>query len=118
MSGARGRQLFGVVNCRIYDAPDADGGVADGGVTRAAMGGSCFVDGREIKQVWYADTEAGIVKTYDVLGDGKAHPGREFAPADFPGREVDAPLDGVLSETLRGKVELFAGVESRTEVIP
>lgn len=93
----RGKQLFGVANFRPMN-----------GLAHKAIGGSCFVDGREIKQAWFVDTEAGIVKTYDVLGDGKLHSGREFTSADFPGREVESPWDGVVSETLHGKVDLFA----------
>jgi hypothetical protein len=33
----------------------------------------CLVDGSEVADVWYVDTEAGIVRRYDVLGDGLAH---------------------------------------------
>ena len=32
-----------------------------------------------------------------------------YAPSDFPGRDVECPIDGVLRERLTGKVELFAG---------
>lgn len=70
------------------------------------------VDGVEVKQCWYADAAAGIAKTYDVLRDGTPHTVRRDFPEfwskeDFPGRDVDCPLDGVLSETLRGKVEIW-----------
>lgn len=75
----------------------------------------CLVDGKEINCVWYADTEAGIVKTYDVLGDGKAHATREligFGTLSVDSmvvnhRLVEAPIDGVVSVTLSGKVELL-----------
>lgn len=101
----RGKQLFGVVDFHHMDD-----------LAREAIGGTCLLDGREIKQVWFADTEAGIVRTYDVLGDGKVHRGgREFLTRDFPGRDVGSPVDGVLSETLRGKVELFAAAEAGGE---
>lgn len=75
-----------------------------------------FVNGEEIRQVWYVDTDAGIVKSYDVLGDGephcvsdgfKGHSTILYAPEDFPGREVECPEFGVLSETLRGTVNLL-----------
>lgn len=77
--------------------------------------GRCLVDGKEIQGVWYVDVVHGFVCTFDVLHDGnvatctaKDRDGKDFwLTSDFPGREVDAPRDGVLSETLRGKVELF-----------
>ncbi len=88
------------------------------------IGGKCFVDGRQIAQVWFADTETGVVKTYDVFGDGKARatcggysaidkPFGDvlYTPADFPGREVECPLDGAVSEMLRGKVELIESAD-------
>lgn len=98
------KQYFGRFNYQInlFDPPEI----------KESEHGVCLLDGKEIKQVWYADTEAGIVKTYDVLGDGVPHAVRRGYVAahevsDFPGREIDAPLDGVLSETLHGKVEIF-----------
>lgn len=82
--------------------------------TKAMQNGRVTVDGEEIHQVFYADTEAGIVKTFDVFRNFKPTAVRRSADmddiwvaGDFPGREVDAPPDGVLSETLRGRVELF-----------
>lgn len=79
-------------------------------------GNKVFVDGIEIKLVFYVDTEAGIVKTYDVFRNGliRSTAGREllsellkvYTPSDFPGREVECPKNGVMSETLRGKVEI------------
>lgn len=84
------------------------------------FGNKVTLDGRTIEQVWYADTESGILKTYDVFRDGKPRTtshgfryphtkplGDVYSPDDFPGREVDCPPDGVLSETLRGKVEIW-----------
>lgn len=71
------------------------------------FGGVCLLDGKEVKQVWYVDTEAGIVKTYDVLHDGVVHPGWNYLPKDFPNRDVDCSEGSPLSETLRGKVELY-----------
>jgi len=75
----------------------------------------CFVNNVEIKLVCYANTETGIVKTYDVFRDGKYHLtyeifGNEVCPyvydEVFRSREIETPLDSVLSEILRGKVEL------------
>ena len=74
--------------------------------------GKVFVDGTEINRVFYVDTERGIVKTYDVLhNDAAATPTRKpdgtfWTAADFPGREVEAPEDGVLEETIRGTVRV------------
>jgi len=100
-----GRELFGRFNFRtmdFYPFTHAD-----------VIGGKCLVDGEEIKNVWFADTEMGIVRTYDVLHDGSLAtatakgPGCLWHPSDFPGREVECPWDGALSETLRGRVQIF-----------
>ena len=55
--------------------------------------------------------ETGFVVTFDVVPDGMIVPARNYTAADFPGREVDCPWDGVLAETIRGKVELFTREE-------
>lgn len=75
-------------------------------------GGRFFLDGKEITQVCYIDNEAGTVRTLDVLGDGKPHATRKadgtaWTSADFPGREVQCPADGALSEILYGEVEIW-----------
>ena len=74
----------------------------------------CFLDGKEIKQVWYVDTDAGIVKTMDVFGDDKTYhryslDGEKLAALLGSGRDIDAPFDKAISETLRGNVELVIG---------
>lgn len=87
-----------------------------------------FLDGKELTAVWYADDEAGIVKTYHI-SQGESYVAsavnpqtlerftfdlrntkfiargfnRSSVPADW---EIEAPEDGVVSRTLRGKVEL------------
>ena len=71
----------------------------------------CWWTGREIKLVRYADTQAGFVIFVDVVLDGMIVPARNYTAADFPGREVDCPWDGVLAGTIRGKVELFTREE-------
>ncbi len=96
----RGKQLFGVVSWLDGDERTL--------LTWAMGGGTCLIDGKEIRLVCFADTAAGIVKTYDVMGDGESHFARGYTPADFPGREVECVQDDVLTETQRGKVELFA----------
>lgn len=65
-----------------------------------------FVEGREILKVWFFDTEEGVVKTYDVMRDGLIRATDKERSADFPGREVQCPAGGVLSETFRGAVTL------------
>ncbi len=77
----------------------------------------CLVDGVEIKQVWYADTEVGVVKSYDVLGDGKPYATRDplIQALMLDGKVVegiepwDLPFDGVASKTVRGKIEFVIG---------
>jgi hypothetical protein len=106
------KQVLGYVNWREMDSFPA-------GLVERCMGGKVFVDGVEIKLAWYVNTETGIVKTYDVFHDGNPRPVIKspgwlgaairdyYTEKHFPGREVDCPVDGALSETLRGKVELF-----------
>jgi hypothetical protein len=56
------------------------------------IGGRVTVDGIEIRLVWYIDTDAGVVKTYDVFGDGKPH---------------CRCAGDLISRTITGEVELF-----------
>ena len=81
------------------------------------LGGRIFLDGREIKHVWYVDTDANLIRTYDV----SAHPlaavredklaiascdiARIF-PSGLP-PFVEAPVGGVASWTIFGTVEVF-----------
>lgn len=91
------------------------------------------VDGQEIRGVFYVDTDAGLVKTYDVFGDGRTYTGdltSNRAWAGFPTfyeanvgylnminakRIGRVPLDEyrfgdrceILSRTVRGKVTTF-----------
>ena len=71
---------------------------------------TCFVDGVEIKQVWYANTETGVVKTYDVLRDDRVYASSDaeaIAKALLqPSVELEILRDSALSETLRGRVEI------------
>lgn len=90
-------------------------------------GARVLLDGREIPEVWYVDTDAGIVKTYAVLFDApvalveriRAALDRpalnareifaaerfsvELLPADY---EIESPPDAVVSRTLRGAVSI------------
>lgn len=41
-----------------------------------------LVDGVEIRQVWYVNTDIGFVCTYDVFGDGSMHDRDNVFPID------------------------------------
>lgn len=68
-----------------------------------------FVDGREINEVFYLDTDAGFVRTYDVLGTGDVI----GAPAyDGYGKPIDPDPSwegggtGVYWKTIHGVVTM------------
>ena len=76
-----------------------------------------FVDGVEQRQVWYVDTDAQLVKTFDVYGDGHAYATATGFRGDRTNPDVRAAellsddpdvedRDGILSRTVRGRVEL------------
>jgi len=70
----------------------------------------CFVDGVEIQKVYYVDTEAGIVKTYDVMGDGRSRHVSECGKT-IPSIEVLRSsgvyvVNGRLHKLIRGSVEM------------
>jgi hypothetical protein len=48
-----------------------------------------FLDGVEIKKAWYTDVRRAVVRTYDVMGNGKPR--------------LNDARTGVLSKELRGK---------------
>ncbi len=74
------------------------------------VGAKAFMDGNEIPYVYFADEEAGIIKTYWIDGVSKegdpAIRAAGWRPQDFPGREVLCAQDDVLREILRGKVTI------------
>ncbi len=84
------------------------------------LGSRCYVDGHDVQLVWYVDTFAGVVKSYDVCGDGRARAWRDYlrdqwrGPAGYPAGSPlfdGSPLEGVgelVSVTLRGRIEIFA----------
>lgn len=107
----RPKQVFGYANWLEMDSFPA-------GLAERCRGGKVFVDGVEIKLAWYVNTETGIVKTYNVFHDGKPYSTARgdgwlnpfidyYREEGFYPRKVECPKDGALSETLRGKVELF-----------
>ncbi len=69
-----------------------------------------FVDGVEIFGVFYADDEAGIVRTYDVNGNYSRDPNSQEFRTNFDGLpanpEWETTKDGVYFKTIRGKVEI------------
>lgn len=74
------------------------------------FGAKVLVDGIEIWQAWFVDTDAGVVKTYDVLGDKRAINIR--ADEDIAAlKAADPSLEelgcGLLSRTITGAVQLF-----------
>jgi len=104
-----GRQLYGVADFR--------NGMND--LARKAQRGTCLLDGVEVPKAFYIDTLSGVVKTYDLRGapgipeafaDGKTHTSRELWAKGFL---KTSDVDGAVSRTLRGKVELFAAAGMR-----
>jgi hypothetical protein len=77
--------------------------------------GSLTVDDQPIDWVWFADTDAGIAKTYDVFRDGKLRTVASVKPEELnlSVREIDCS-GTVLSETLRGQVRIFGPAGSVT----
>jgi hypothetical protein len=82
------------------------------------VGGSCTLDGKKVDFVWYVDTEAGVVKTYDVYSHPQArltitpHPTAvasldELKVFERLPKDVTAEPGGVMMWTRKGKVELF-----------
>ncbi len=94
-------ELFGEVNIKHPNRLSAE--LRNGKVT---------LDGTEIKLVWYANSETGVVKTYDVSGDGQIYLSRNSIVSS---REVE-DVDGVWSMTLRGKVRMFAPAEENQDL--
>ena len=59
-----------------------------------------FLDDKEVLLAWYADTELGIVKTYNVEGDGHIYQAYQMYKAGVE------EVNGIASITLRGVVRL------------
>lgn len=74
-----------------------------GPLEREYNSGNVLVDGRVIRAVFYVDTEAGFVRSYDVLGDGKAHSIHEDVTVEQP---FELREGAVYFKTVRGVVEL------------
>lgn len=71
--------------------------------------GRCLVDGNKVGNCFYIDTEAGVVKGTDVLGDGRPH--ASDALMDNPDLTNDPSIiletHNVAYKIYHGKVELF-----------
>ncbi len=67
-----------------------------------------YLNERLVHSVWYVDRRRGCLRTYDVYNNGSiAVTTREALTAGFPIHPSwDAPIDGVLSKELRGKIRL------------
>lgn len=86
-----------------------------------------YLDGKKMTGVWYVDTNAGIIKTYDIFQDcsdsflsnfgppveGNSSPRtlklntRSFDKSQFPNDWVlEFPAEGAISRTFSGAVEL------------
>lgn len=77
---------------------------------RRYRNGKVLVDGEEVRLVFYVDTEAGIVKSYDVFGDARVHTCAEVEAATNPPARRLELADGICFKTLHGKVELIEPV--------
>jgi hypothetical protein len=92
-------------------------------LAREALNGTCLVDGVPVTLAFFIDTEAGVVRTYDLSGfpgmpdhlmDGKIHAACELSPNLIEELYPDEDLSGgVLSRTLYGRVDLFASADAR-----
>ena len=109
----RGQQLYGIADFRH----------GMNGLARKAMCGACTLNGVEVPRlVFYVDTEAGVVKTFDLCGvpflpeslaDGRVHSFSDFqAKGGIMADDLEV-LDGIsiVCQVRRGKVELFAKAE-------
>jgi len=67
------------------------------------------IDGREIQLAFFIDTERGIVKSYDVMGDNIAHHESEHLP--WPDG-VDFNDDRVAFVIITGNVDILEGNKS------
>ncbi len=67
-------------------------------------GSRCTVNGNPVDLVFYVDTDSGLVKSYDVLGDRKVHTVREVGITLPEGAEIDDR--GVMFKAVRGVVEI------------
>jgi hypothetical protein len=79
-----------------------------------------LLDGVDVARgAWFIDTEAGIVKTYDVLGDGLRHTPEEllqYQDSLHDKEDLELRPGFAASRTLRGKVE-FRKVEGQKECV-
>ena len=75
-----------------------------------------FLNGREVHEVWYADTDIGngigLVRTLDVLGDGRRYPADRLRETGRWQNDWDV-VDGIASKTMTGKVTFQPYMERR-----
>ena len=69
------------------------------------------VNGVAVEQVIFLSTKQNMVKTVKVAPFASvvysSYAKNHSKPDDFAGREVEFPVDGVVTETLRGKVQVL-----------
>jgi hypothetical protein len=65
---------------------------------------SVIVDDKRIDKVWFVDLGAGLIKTYDIMGDGKSFSYRDVETSKLP-TDLEV-VDGIISRTIRGRVEI------------
>ena len=68
-------------------------------------GGKLTLNGGAIRSCFYVDTVKGLVRTYDVLGDGKTYPSSRLMPSDIPGLHL--PPDGAAYLEMTGQIKVF-----------
>lgn len=83
--------------------------------TQRCAGAVALVDGVRIKQVWFADEEEGVVKSYDIHQDGsRLRAVDSVCRGSFPPEmEIEMPDRGVVSRTFRGVVKILLAPEAR-----
>jgi len=90
----------------IIDFRSHDPAVKAQAAKLAGKGYRCFVDGKEIDKPWYIDTDAGVVKSYDVLGDGQYHQPHERTEWPAGVECLDIEHGGLMSKTICGVVRI------------
>lgn len=86
-----------IIDCREWPR------LPDGGVSQRNR---VFVNGEEVRHVWYLDTDKGIVKTYDVDGTGMIRVGVDNEYLTDESVEIVNLQDRIASRTIHGAIEL------------
>lgn len=87
-----------------------------GKLEREYTRGRCFVDGVEIYKPFYIDTEAGLVRTYDIGDDDRIRCTAGLTPAEYErGLREDwcRPKNGAVSRIVCGTVTVYRSDEDK-----